>query len=114
MQRPERLAMFEVPDAARPLLPDERIFPADATWTAWKGAHRPCDVCGRLVLQMGMDKAPRPAAATWRRKGPNGEMFVCSPHQGELKPADDKVRAYLKDLRSRPAPRPAPRQRYVR
>lgn len=84
----------------RALLPAEKIYPADATWTAWKGAHRPCDVCGRLVLQMGVQKAPAVAGARWRRKGPNDDMFVCSPHKEELKPKDDEVVAYLNALRA--------------
>jgi len=92
--------MFEVEAPRRALLPAERIYPADAKWTAWKGAHHPCDVCGALVLQMGMAAAPPVAGARWKRVGPNRTMMVCSPHMQELKPEDDKVVAYLNDLRA--------------
>lgn len=108
----DQLAMFEVPDAARPLLPAERIFPAEATWTPWRGAHKACEVCGRLALQMGVQKAPAVAPARWRRKGPNGDMYVCSPHQGELKPADDAVKARLTAMRELAAHKARGRPRY--
>ena len=98
--RPAQEALFEIKDAVRPLLPAERIYPGEAKWTAWRGVHRPCEVCGRVVLQMGVNVAPPPMPARWKRQGPNGDMWVCSSHQMVLKPADDEVIAYLKTLRA--------------
>lgn len=108
--KPEtQLGLFEVPDAPRALLPAEKIWPADAAWTAWRGAHRPCDVCGRLVLQLGVQGAPAVQPARWRRKGPNSDLFVCNGHAIELRPHDEAVTARLKQLREQPA-KPAPRR----
>lgn len=97
----EQVAMFEVEAPQRALLPEEKIYPADAKWTAWKGAHHPCEICGLLVLQMGMQAAPPVAGARWKRKGPNRDQLICSPHMQELKPEDDKVVARLDALRGK-------------
>ena len=91
--------MFEVADAPRALLPKEKIWPAIAKWTRWTGAHRACEVCGRLVIQLGLAVAPRAQPARWRRKGPNGEMFVCTPHEQVLHPEDDRVEAEAQQRR---------------
>lgn len=88
---PGELGKFEVADAPRALLPEEKIWPAIAAWTKWSGAHRSCDVCGRLVLQMGMERAPRVQPARYLRKGPNNELFVCSGHALVLRPEDERV-----------------------
>lgn len=89
----EQLGMFEVPDAPRALLPPERIWPAIAKWVRWRGAHQACDICGRLVLQLGMAVAPAARPARWTRHGPNNKLAVCEMHKLELKPRDDEVEA---------------------
>lgn len=95
----EQGALFEATPPGRALLPEERIYPGEATWTRWKGSHQPCGICVRLVIEKGIGQAPPIAPGTWKRKGPNGDTFVCSPHMQELKPQDDAVVEKLKKMR---------------
>jgi len=60
-------------------------------WTRYKGLHKPCDACTELIHRLGTGKAPYPQAVSWRRAGPNGDRFLCSPHGEEHKRLDAKV-----------------------
>lgn len=62
-------------------------------WTPYKGVHRACDACTELIHQRGTDKAPHPQATYWRRKGPNGDRFLCNAHGEEHRRLDQKVTA---------------------
>lgn len=65
----------------------------DAKWTAYKGAHRACDGCTELIHHLGAGRAPHPRPTYWRRKGPNGDRFLCNEHGQEHKRLDDRVTA---------------------
>jgi hypothetical protein len=73
------------------------IFGAlDTKWTAYKGVHRPCDACTELIHEAGVAGAPHPMPARRRRKGPNGDRFLCNDHAEQHKRLDDKVTAEKK------------------
>jgi hypothetical protein len=66
------------------------------TWGAIKvqyvkygGAHRPCDECVQLIHQKGVGSAPPAGPARRKRKGPNGDTFLCAPHAEAHKRLDD-------------------------
>jgi hypothetical protein len=68
----------------------------DTKWTAYKGVHKPCDACTELIHHQGAGTAPHPQAVYWRRKGPNGDRFLCNAHGEEHKRLDDQVTAQHK------------------
>lgn len=71
----------------------QRFGARGAKWKAWTGAHRPCDDCVQRIHDLGVASAPLPAGASWRRKGPNGELFLCSIDADERKRLDAAVEA---------------------
>lgn len=91
----DALGLFPADEAAMAAPPTPAgIYGAlNAKWTPYKGLRKPCDGCVDLVHQLGTDKAPHPLAAYWRRKGPNGERFLCNAHGEEHRRLDLKVTA---------------------
>lgn len=82
--------MGERPPAPMP----SGVFGAlDTKWTAYKGVHKPCDACTELIHELGTDKAPHPMPARQRRKGPNGDRFLCNDHGEQHRRLDNKVSA---------------------
>lgn len=78
--------------AAAPPPAPSGIFGALGTkWTAYKGVHKPCDACVELIHALGAEKAPYPQAAYWRRRGPNGDRFLCNAHGEQHRRLDDTV-----------------------
>lgn len=65
----------------------------DVKWTAYAGVHKPCDACVELIHDLGVEGAPHPEPARRRRKGPNGDRFLCNDHGEQHKRLDDKVTA---------------------
>jgi hypothetical protein len=72
-------------------MPAAKLWPARAVWTSYGGKHQPCGVCIMVVHERGVAAAPHPHAARWRRKGPNGDLLVCSAHKVEMEPADKEA-----------------------
>lgn len=93
----ETLDLFgDAPLAAErlPIL-EETWGAVGVTWTSYKGARRLCDHCTRRIHQMGTAAAPHPRAATRKRKGPNGDVFLCAEDaqtQKELDMAAERTR----------------------
>jgi hypothetical protein len=79
------------------------------TWTAYRGVHKPCDACVELINDLGTEKAPHPMPARRRRKGPNGDRFLCNDHGEQHRRLDDKVTAEKKagELKTQQAQRAA-------
>jgi hypothetical protein len=48
-------------------------------WTRLHGSTARCDVCAREVAA-ARGRAPRPALARWRHRGPGGDVLFCYPH----------------------------------
>lgn len=69
-------------------MPAAGIWPARATWVVYRGAHQACGVCVMVIHEKGIEKAPHPRPARWKRKGPNNDLLVCSAHKVELEPKD--------------------------
>lgn len=74
-------------------MPSEKLWPGRASWVAYRGAHQPCGVCVMVIHERGIERAPHPHAARWKRKGPNGDTLVCSAHKVELEPKDKAAEA---------------------
>lgn len=72
-------------------LKDTDIIPALATWTSYRGSHKPCDACGQRVHKLGPSKAPRPQPATHTRKGPNTTLYLCNEDAQLLRDEDVRV-----------------------
>lgn len=85
------LGLFPTPDVPEPVAPNGIYGALATTWTQWKGLRRPCSACVELVHERGTDKAPAVQAATWRRKGPNGDRFLCGPHAEQHRRLDKQV-----------------------
>lgn len=68
----------------------------DTKWTAYKGAHKPCDACVELIHQRGVEGAPHPMPARRKRSGPNGDRFLCNDHGEQHRRLDDAVTAEKK------------------
>lgn len=77
-----------VPPTELPPLKEQRFGAVDTKWTKWSGAHRPCDDCVTRIHERGVEGAPPPGEARWRRKGPNGELFLCNVDAEERKRLD--------------------------
>lgn len=81
--------LFELVVApALPPLKDSRFGAIGAKWSAWKGAHRPCDDCVQRIHDLGAAAAPVPSGATWRRKGPISDLFLCAVDADERRRLD--------------------------
>lgn len=65
-------------------------------WSAYTGAHKPCDACVELIHEEGVAGAPHPMPARRRRKGPNGDRFLCNDHGEQHKRLDDEQDAKAK------------------
>lgn len=72
-------------------MPAEKLWPGRAIWTEYRGRHQPCGVCVMVIHERGVEAAPHPHPARWRRKGPNGELLCCSAHKVEMEPADKQA-----------------------
>lgn len=88
-----------VPEPHVAPLPEPNDLPADAdgkplggkaTWTAYRGKHKPCDRCVRIIHQKLWGFNPHPARR--RRNGPNGQEDLCLQH-GEMQESRDKLAA---------------------
>lgn len=110
----EELDLFGSGDAEPEPLPPiaEKLWGAcDVKWTAWRGAHRPCDYCTKRIHEMGTAAAPFPRAATKRRKGPNDDRYLC-PEDAELqKRLDDAAEAERKRRLADDSPQSAEERR---
>jgi hypothetical protein len=94
----DALGLFDVDEAnaPKPPAPAEQWGAVGVKWTLHKGAHRACDDCTALIHELGVGRAPHPASARHRRKGPNGDLFVCNEHAEQRKRKDaeaERVRA---------------------
>lgn len=89
-------ALFAREEAAPPgdvPMPEDAWGAADAKWSPYKGKHQPCADCIALIHEKGTARAPHPAPARFRRKGPNGELLVCMVHAEERKRYDARAKA---------------------
>jgi len=78
----EELELF-APEPAPPLPPlKERVFGAvDVKWTRYRQPARErvhCADCTKRIHESGAAAAPPPRLASWRRKGPMGDLLLCS------------------------------------
>lgn len=95
----EDVPLFEAPgDPPRAPLAG-KVWPAISTWTNYRGKRTLCQHCTQAIHDHGVLLAPVPLAATWRRKGPNGELLLCYLHHAELKAEDDRVAAEARTRR---------------
>jgi hypothetical protein len=85
------LFQLVVPPPVLPELRGKRYGAVGAKWTKWSGARRPCDDCVQRIHDLGTENAPHPAAAMWRRKGPNGDLWLCAVDADERKRLDQQA-----------------------
>lgn len=76
--------------------PSRKIFGGIAKWSPYRGSHQPCETCVELIHERGVAAAPRPAPATRRRKGPNGDTLHCSRHAEVLERKDKEIARRVK------------------
>lgn len=88
MNDPEALFALVTPPPPLPELKERRFGAVDVKWTEWRGARRPCDDCVQRVHEHGVQGAPLPFPATWRRKGPVSDLFLCAVDADERKRLD--------------------------
>jgi hypothetical protein len=100
----EDLLPFDVEDGTGLVWPTrEKIWAGIAVWTAYRGARRLCDICVKVIHELGVTQASAPMPATMKRKGPNGDGYHCSRHGHFMKQADVKAEADAKEARARNA-----------
>lgn len=92
------LALFGREEVSGDPLPalQERVWGALVVkWTKVKQPARGgailCRDCITRAQEMGVDKAPVPRRATWKRTGPNGELPLCSEDAQTHKDEDGRV-----------------------
>lgn len=88
----DELALFAPETAAAPpvTVPAEAWGALAVTWTrCGKGSSRPpvCTHCIAVAKERG--ELPSPLLAVWRRKGPNGEVYLCHAHSEAQRQLDD-------------------------
>lgn len=88
---PDLFALLQEAPAGplRPPLQEPRLGAVGTKWTRWTGAHKPCDLCVRLIHERGVAGAPPPASARHKRVGPNDTLMLCAEHGEEMKRKDD-------------------------
>jgi len=85
--------LFELltPAPVLPPLQDQRLGQVGAKWALYRGRHTPCDHCVQLVHELGVGKAPAPAAAAHKRSGVLGKadvMLLCNRHAQDMREKD--------------------------
>lgn len=96
---PETLDLFgDAPLSAGPLpILEETWGAVGVHWTAYKGARRLCDHCTKRIHQMGAGAAPHPRPATRKRKGPNGDAYLCAEDAETQKARDHAAEVQRKE-----------------
>lgn len=90
--------MFGVAGAPEFIEPKQKIWPAIAKWTDYRGAHETCDVYKQLVHEAGdVSTVARHQPASRKRTGPNGIMLVCANCATTLKTRDDMAARQRKE-----------------
>lgn len=51
-----------------------------ASWSHYRGPHRPCGVCTRVIHERGQGGAPYPHPATLKRRVGGTDEYVCYRH----------------------------------
>lgn len=79
------------PPDVLPELREPRFGALGAKWARWDGTHRVCEDCAQRIHERGIADAPAAMPARWRRKGPNGELFLCNVDAEERKRLDKQA-----------------------
>lgn len=98
MSAPEELALFAPEVVEGPPLPPLQEPVWGALVVKWAKLKQParggatmCRDCVVRAQELGVEKAPIPRRATWKRTGPNGELPLCSEDAQNHRDADAKV-----------------------
>lgn len=95
------------PEAGDLLWPRRTIYGGEAKWTPYRGSHRPCDLCVEVLhdhdTQPYSRHPPHPSPATLKRKGPNGESFLCARHGQDYGVRDEAIGRRLAEQRAHQA-----------
>lgn len=71
--------------------PSRIIWGGISTRTAHRGARRLCDICTEVIHELGQAVAPVPRPAQLKRRGPNGDTYLCSGHGMDMREQDRRV-----------------------